>query len=379
MMEPEPEVPMEIGDMKNELKMSAMFTELVEQSSDVILVTNKDFLITYVNRSVTFLGLTKEEVVGESIFDFIDPRKEAVLRDFLTSRLTNASNPVLMEVCIPCKNRKAIHFDVSFIDLFDDPLVRGLAITLHDVSKRKKIEERLIKANNELDHFMYRTSHDLRAPLLSSLGLIDLVQRDPDSDKYNYLRMIEMNMKKLDAFIEDINSFYRNERLVIGREIVDLKRLINEELNKLSMLYDTTPISINLRVDRISDFYSDKVRVKTVLNNIISNAIKYSDKGKNYQTIDIDVQVMPDHCQITVQDNGIGIKEEYLNKIYQIFYRADENAKGSGLGLYIAKNILDRLGGKIKVSSVHGKGSCFMVSLPNLVNTDIPSQELIAG
>ncbi|MEM9299268.1 MAG: PAS domain-containing sensor histidine kinase [Bacteroidota bacterium] len=363
----------------SQLKMNAMFTELVEQSMNIILVTNQDFLITYVNRSVTTLGLTKEEVIGESIFDFIDPSEEGVLRDFLTLRLTNAKNPGFMEVCIPCKNKKAMHFDVSFMDLFDDPLVKGLAITLHDVTKRKKIEEQLIKANNELDHFMYRTSHDLRAPLLSSLGLIDLAQRDPDSDKDNYLRMIEMNMKKLDAFIEDINSFYRNERLVVGREIIDLKRSINEELNKLGMLYDTNPISINLRVNRISDFYSDKVRIKTVLNNIISNAIKYSDKGKNYQTIDIDVQVLPDRCQITIEDNGIGIKEEYLNKIYQIFYRADENAKGSGLGLYIVKNIIDRLGGEIKVNSEHGKGSCFTIILPNLVNNDITSQELIMG
>ena len=249
--------------MMSQMKMNAMITELVEQSMNIILVTNQDFLITYVNRSVTTLGLTKEEVIGESIFDFIDPSEEGVLRDFLTLRLTNAKNPGFMEVCIPCKNKKAMHFDVSFMDLFDDPLVKVLAITLHDVTKRKKIEEQLIKANNELDHFMYRTSHDLRAPLLSSLGLIDLAQRDPDSDKDNYLRMIEMNMKKLDAFIEDINSFYRNERLVVGREIIDLKRSINEELNKLGMLYDTTQISINLRVYRISDYYSDKVRIKT--------------------------------------------------------------------------------------------------------------------
>ena len=91
------------------------------------------------------------------------------------------------------------------------------------------------------------------------------------------------------------------------------------------------------------------------------------------------MQVLPDRCQITIEDNGIGIKDEYLNKIYQIFYRADENAKGSGLGLYIVKNIIDRLGGEIKVNSEHGTGSCFTIILPNLVNNDITSQELIMG
>ncbi|MEM7108505.1 MAG: PAS domain-containing sensor histidine kinase [Bacteroidota bacterium] len=366
-----------IQNTRKEMVLNNMFADLVEQSSDIILVTDDNFQIKYVNQSIyRILGLTKEEVEGKLIFDFIVPSKEGVLRSFLSKSLSTAKASDFIEVCIPCKDKKPIHFDVSITDLFDNNSVNGLVMTLHDVTKRKEIEYQLIKANNELDHFMYKTSHDLRAPLLSSLGLVDLAQRDRESNKYEYLRMIEMNLKKLDAFIEDINSFYRNERLVIGREIVDMKRSINEEINRLSMLYDTSSINVQLKVNRISDFYSDKARVKTVLNNILSNAIKYMDKHKARKKIDIIVQVMPDLCQVTVEDNGIGIREKYLNKIYKIFYRADENAKGSGLGLYIAKNTIEKLGGKINVSSKYGVGTKFTIILPNLVNAPLTQQDI---
>ncbi|MEM9855805.1 MAG: PAS domain-containing sensor histidine kinase [Bacteroidota bacterium] len=356
--------------------MNSMFTELVEQSRDIILVTDNDFRVKYVNESIhNILGLKKEEVIGQILFDFMVPSQEEVLRRFLSKGISKDSD--FMEVCIPCKAQKNTYFDVSIVDFFGSSSVNGQVITLRDITKRKKIESQLIKANNELDHFMYKTSHDLRAPLLSSLGLVDLAQRDEESRKYEYLPMIEMNLKKLDAFIEDINSFYRNERLVIGREIVDMKRLVNEEINRLSMLYDTSRINFNLKVNRISDFYSDKSRVKTVLNNILSNAIKYADHNKGDSEINITVQVMPDVCQISVEDNGIGIRPEYLSKIYQMFYRADENAKGSGLGLYIVKNTIEKLGGKINAESQHGLGTTFSISLPNLVSVSMQKQDLI--
>ena len=156
-----------------------------------------------------------------------------------------------------------------------------------------------------------------------------------------------------------------------------MKRLVNEEINRLSMLYDTSRINFNLKVNRISDFYSDKSRVKTVLNNILSNAIKYADHNKGDSEINITVQVMPDVCQISVEDNGIGIRPEYLSKIYQMFYRADENAKGSGLGLYIVKNTIEKLGGKINAESQHRLGTTFSISLPNLVSVSMQKQDLI--
>ncbi|MEM8565998.1 MAG: PAS domain-containing sensor histidine kinase [Bacteroidota bacterium] len=369
-----------IQNIRKEMIVNNMFTGLVEQSSDIIIVTDGDFRVKYVNESIhRIIGMKKDEVMGQIIFDFIVPSKEKVIRSFLANSLSNSTVSDFIEVCVPCKDKKKIHFDVSVADLFDNAAVEGLVITLHDVTKRKRIESQLIKANNELDHFMYKTSHDLRAPLLSSLGLVDLAQRDSESNKNEYLRMIEMNLKKLDAFIEDINSFYRNERLVIGREIVDMKRSINEEINRLSMLYDTASIDFELKVNRISDFYSDKARVKTVLNNVLSNAIKYSDKEKDRQNIDITVQVMPDLCQVIVQDNGIGIRQKYLDKIYEIFYRADENAKGSGLGLYIARNTIEKLGGKIDVSSEHGLGTTFTITLPNLINAPIAQHDLAVG
>lgn len=367
---------MVMGSMETAKIESSMFTELVEQSSDVILVTDKDFSVKYANRSVTrILGLAKAEVIGKSIFNFINAEKEFVLREFLEASLSNNRGAGFTEVCIPCRHKGSIHFDVSIANLFDDPAVDGLVITLHDITKRKSIEEKLLKANTELDHFMYKTSHDLRAPLLTSLGLIDLAQRDTESSKYEYLEMIEKNMRKLDAFIEDINSFYRNERLIISREVIDMKMAIENELKSLSDLYDVSTVDIDISSNRIADFYSDGQRVRAIINNVLSNAIKYRSHERRSK-IKIDVHVMPDSCQIIFRDNGIGIREQYLERIFEIFYRADENAKGSGLGLYITKNMIQKLGGTVTVSSIYGEGSTFIINLPNLTEARLSAQEL---
>ncbi|MTI19999.1 HAMP domain-containing histidine kinase, partial [Fulvivirga sp. RKSG066] len=111
------------------------------------------------------------------------------------------------------------------------------------------------------------------------------------------------------------------------------------------------------------------IRLKTVITNVLSNAIKYSDKKKESSFIDIDIEVTEDTCEIQVKDNGIGIRQEYLDSIFDIFYRADENAKGSGLGLYIVKDTVDKLNGQVEVTSDYGKGTTFDISIPNFLNS----------
>jgi signal transduction histidine kinase len=102
-----------------------------------------------------------------------------------------------------------------------------------------------------------------------------------------------------------------------------------------------------------------------ILNNFISNGIRYFDPAKSLPFIEIRMVVDEKEAQITIEDNGIGIKEEEVENIFKMFYRASESSKGSGLGLFIVKESVDRLGGKITVASKLGKGTKFIVTLPN--------------
>ena len=346
-----------------------MFRSIVERSNDIIIITGSDYRIKYITPSVKMLlGMRPEVALGKSLFDFVDPSKETSLREFVESNNNNSLKDKLTEICLQSEGGKTVFFDVTISNLLEHSKVEGLIINLHDITARKLTEEKLKKTNNELDQFIYKTSHDLRAPLLSALGLVELAEKDPEKDNHNYLRMIKMSLNKLDNFIEDINSFYRNEKLAVRNERINFDEIVNGELSQLTNFYSVDHVKVNYNFSRISDLHSDSMRIRTILTNVISNALKYSDARKKESFININIQVTPDECLMKVEDNGIGIKQQYIGNIFDIFYRADENAKGSGLGLYIVKDTIDKLGGHIQVLSEYGKGTTFTISVPNFLN-----------
>jgi len=347
----------------------SMFKALIEKSNDIIVITGSDFVIKYITGSVEkLLGIKPEEALGRSLFDFVEVSKANSLRHFVNTE--GPRNDKFSEVSLNSINGDRRFFDVTISNLLSNNRVNGLVVNLHDITERKHTEQKLLKANNELDHFIYKTSHDLRAPLLSAIGLVELADKDPDRDKYDYLKMIKKSLLKLDDFIEDINSFYRNEKLAIKKERINLDEIVKEEISRLKGVDEISRgIKIDYNITRVSEFYSDEIRLKTVITNVLSNAIKYSDAAKSSSYINMDIQITPDTCIIQVEDNGIGIREEYLDNIFDIFYRADENAKGSGLGLYIVKDTVDKLNGQIEVRSEYGKGTAFTISIPNFLSS----------
>lgn len=345
-----------------------MFKALVEKSNDIILITGKDFVIKYVTGSVEkLLGITTENALGKSLFEFIEVAKAESLKSFTQGN--NHKEDKFSEVSLRSINGDERYFDVTISNLLDNQKVNGLVINLHDITARKHTEEKLLKANNELDQFIYKTSHDLRAPLLTALGLVELAQKDPEKDKHDYLNMIKQSLQNLDNFIEDINAFYRNEKLAVRSERIDFDQIIKDEIDNLQNA-NGTGIEINYNITRVAELISDSIRLKTVMTNVLSNAIKYSDPNKETSYVNVDVQITPDTCQVKVEDNGIGIRKEYLKSIFDIFYRADENAKGSGLGLYIVKDTVDKLNGQIEVHSDYGKGTAFTITIPNFLSSN---------
>ncbi len=346
----------------------SMFKALVEKSNDIILITGKDFVIKYVTGSVEkLLGISPENALGKSLFEFIEVAKAESLKSFAQG--TDHKEDKFSEVSLRSVNGDERYFDVTISNLLDNQKVNGLVINLHDITARKHTEEKLLKANNELDQFIYKTSHDLRAPLLTALGLVELAQKDPEKDKHDYLNMIKQSLQNLDNFIEDINAFYRNEKLAVRSERIDFDQIIKDEIDNLQSA-NGTGIEINYNITRVAELISDSIRLKTVMTNVLSNAIKYSDPNKESSFVNVDVQITPDTCQVKVEDNGIGIRKEYLNSIFDIFYRADENAKGSGLGLYIVKDTVDKLNGQIEVHSDYGKGTAFTITIPNFLSSN---------
>ncbi len=233
----------------------------------------------------------------------------------------------------------------------------------------KKQNLELEKRNNELDRFVYSTSHDLRAPLASLLGLISIAESNTsknDREQREIFRMMEKSVRRLDGFIGDILDYSRNLRQDVERELIDFEKLLQEQVEGLEHLNDLVDHKVNVSVKCSGDFYSDKRRISVILNNLISNAVKYLDPDKEESVVNIDIHSDDQLAKITIEDNGIGIKEEHQEKIFDMFYRATSVSDGSGIGLYITKESVEKLGGSMSMESTPGKGTRFEIKLPNL-------------
>jgi len=226
----------------------------------------------------------------------------------------------------------------------------------------------LKKVNSELDRFVYSASHDLRAPLTSLLGLIQLARDENDLETIrNYLDLQEKSIHKLDNFIQDIVNISKNARTEIRQDDIDFRELIEDIFDQLDYMDHTRLVEKSIVISQETPFYSDQHRLGIVLNNLLSNAIRYAAPHRKDAYIKVQVEVSKDEALLHIEDNGRGIAEEHLEKIFDMFFRTDNDKTGSGLGLYIVKETLDKLGGQIRVSSTLGKGTIFTVKIPSEV------------
>jgi len=225
--------------------------------------------------------------------------------------------------------------------------------------------ELLLKTNHELDRFVYSTSHDLRAPLTSIMGLIDIAHRNENPlEVKKYLGMMKDRVLSLDKFIKDITDYSRNNRLEVGREKVNLSELAHEVWESLRYSPEAEHIDFQIDIPKDAFVESDKNRLRVIMSNLVSNAIRYHDHRKETKYIRLRHKMNGQVYYLKVEDNGQGISSEYHSKIFDMFYRANENSKGSGLGLYIVKEALVKLSGSIQLESSPGIGSTFTIKLP---------------
>ncbi len=238
---------------------------------------------------------------------------------------------------------------------------------MRDVTERKRTEKELIKRNFELDSFVYRASHDLKAPLNSLMGLISLVEVETqEAGVLAYIKMMNKSVTKLDTFIRDLADFSRNARLELAQDRIDWQALIQETLENLQFSEGADRIHKQLTLDVPGEFYSDAVRIAIVLNNLVSNAIKYQNLKRSDSRVDICIVREGDQVVITIADNGIGIAKEHQAKVYNLFFRASIQSYGSGMGMYIVRHAIDRIKGVITLTSAEAEGTTFVVTIPDL-------------
>lgn len=229
-----------------------------------------------------------------------------------------------------------------------------------------EVNDQLKKVNAELDILVSRTSHDLRSPLTSVVALVHIIKKETNEGKrHEYLEMQRRTLHRLNVLITDILDFARNKRTDLLYEPADFLELVNSALQDHQFSDNSSHIQRITEVKQDFIFITDVSRINMILYNLISNALKYHDKQKEYSFIKVDINVSEYEARIEVSDNGSGIAPQNVEHIFSMFYQADKSFKGSGLGLYILHEAVQKLGGNVVLESALGEGTKFIVVIPN--------------
>lgn len=263
------------------------------------------------------------------------------------------------------------HIDRYMMKPWDFPLMESTlksCIEIYNtrVELRLKVDE-LKRTNDELNRFVYSVSHDLRAPLMSMLGLVHLVKAGmPEDELLEYYNLMEKSIKKMDNHIQATLEYYRNFKSEVTVEKIHTNELLAELVESMKVYSDL--VRVNVTIPEGTYIQTDKMRLRIALSNLLSNAIKYGQKNDQPFNVDITVSQSDNDLKIAVQDYGIGIQKKELSKIFEMFYRTEgnKNPKSTGLGLYLVKDALDKIKGKVDVSSEIGEGTCFTLFIPHL-------------
>ena len=264
----------------------------------------------------------------------------------------------------------------SFVSLMSQTKVQMQEIKTKSKQLRVRNKE-LKKLNKELDQFLYSTAHDLRSPLTSLLGLINIMRyENKQSEMVQYFDLMDKSIHRMEMFIAQIASFSKNKIMKVIPERLNLHKMVSEIFEYHNFAEGADKISKEIIVeDDMINFYSDHNRITILFNNLISNAIRYADLKKEKSLIHVHAKIDNHEAFIEFRDNGIGIAQEHLDKIFDMFYRAHENSKGSGLGLFIFFKTIKKLKGKVRVESTEGLGTTFFIWLPNLQNAKTPQPQ----
>ncbi|MFY0605084.1 MAG: ATP-binding protein [Cyclobacteriaceae bacterium] len=233
----------------------------------------------------------------------------------------------------------------------------------HIIAERNKDNEALKQANIQLDKYSYRITHDLRGPIHSMLRLIEL----PSIDKSNYDNHIDdmkENLQHIMHMINEVTEQARNKNLDIHKEKFNVSQLVKVAWELVKYAPEAKSINFLFDIPLDLEIETDKRRMSGILNNLITNAIRYHDTSKTSQYIKLTAFVKEDWFHLSVEDNGLGIDKKYQQKVFDMFYRASNILGGSGLGLFIVKESVEKLSGKIKIESSSGKGTTFSLKIP---------------
>jgi PAS domain S-box-containing protein len=359
------------------------FRSLIENALDVIFITNGDGTIRYLSPSgERVFGYTAEDAIGKDTFAFVHPDDLPIVMDAFARVIQHPGATFRAEYRVRHQEGSWRVVEAVGRNLLEDPAVAGIVVNSRDITDRKETaaalqqaKEAAEAANRAKSEFLATMSHELRTPLGIILGyttlLCDGAFGNLGAEQTGILRRIDRNAREL---LDLITTVLDLSRLEAGRLPVELKEVkVAELLKEIELetqgLGKQASLDFIWQVDEgLPSLHTDAGKLKVVIKNLIGNAVKFTEEG----SITVAAQACNDGLEISVCDTGAGIAQEELSLIFEPFQQVESAAagrhRGTGLGLYIVKRLLDLLGGRISVESEVGRGSTFRVWLPTATN-----------
>ena len=350
--------------------------DILSRVQDGIIAVDKNFNIIYWNKvAEKLLGWTEEEVIGKNSGELLQTRVENSNRDNVIEELLKNGH-YIGELYYLRKDKTYIPIEINIKSFTNENgEITSILASIHDITERKLKDEELketvdelIRSNKELERFAYVSSHDLQEPLRMVTLYSQLLERrykdNLDSDADDFIEYIVVNAKRMKQLIDDLLEYSRVTNKAKEFENVELERVMDIVLNNLSI--SMAENNVNVTFECLPTVFADQNQMLQVFQNLIANAIKF--RGEKPPEIIISAQKGKNNWIFSVSDNGIGIKSEHQNQIFDVFKRlhTKEEYPGTGIGLSIVQKIIKHHEGRIWVESEKGKGSTFYFTIPKV-------------
>ena len=344
---------------------------IYESANTAILILDEHFRLFLVNKyGRELLGIHKIE--NQKLSELFQSSEEEA--DRLLAGVLRDNKGVAELVSVHGEVSCSLNFSVAR-DFHEDPYC--IVCFVYDLTKEKNMLEQLVRANEAKSRFLANMSHEIRTPINGILGMDSMLLKEcKDEVLREYAKNIQSAGQSLLSIINDILDISKIEsgKLEILPIKYELFSILNDCYNLTKAKLQEKPLEFEIRVNENlpSWLYGDEVRIRQIINNFLSNAVKYTKQGKVTFCLDYE-QKSDEQIQlvISVADTGIGIREEDLGKLFTSFTRIEEkrnrNIEGTGLGLNLTKNLVDLMGGEVLVESTYGRGSCFTARIPQRI------------
>jgi len=361
-------------------KSEAIKNKMVSNIGDVIVIIDKNGVNQYKSPNIEPLfGWKPEELIGKKTFDVVHPEDVDSVKKFIRELTQKPNATDITQFRYKRKDGEYVWIEITAVNLLHDKDIKGIMGNYHDISDRKNTEQEIIAAKDKAEEsdrlksaFLANMSHEIRTPMNSILGFSSLLDKDnlSDTSRKHFVKIIQTSGKNLVQIVNDVIDIAMIEsgQLNISKSTFSLNQSFFElkEIFQEKIKMDQLSLQLILEAPKNElKIFSDELRIKQIVTNFLSNAIKFTEKG---QIIFGFKRVRNNKIRFYVKDTGIGIPKDKLQMIFERFRQADDSTTrkygGTGLGLAISKNLVDLLGGKIGVRTGENKGSEFYFTLP---------------